>query len=646
MNKKDRGDSKTKTKRDKKTLGPVDNLEPYVREDWWKYLFNRYYLKTDGDVINDSGITRTEVDLFLKILNPNLEDRILDLCCGQGRHSIELARRGYVNVEGLDRSHYLIRRAKQQAKKENLDIKFREGDARRLPYSPDEFSLLMVLGNSFGYFETRENDLRVLKEAYRVLMHGGKLLVDVADGEYLRNHFKARSWEWIDKMHFVCRERELSQDERIISREIIVQTDKGVIVDQFYAERLYIAESLLELLAKAGFKNPVFHDDFSPDSKRNQDLGMMERRLIITAENPKLPTPKKIIKTKEVKNVAVVFGDPDKPDTLKPNHVFDEDDLDTINRLKSALSSLRGYNFTYLNKHDNLFEDLKRLRGSIDFVLNLCDEGFRNDARQELHIPSMLEILGIAYTGANPQCLAHCYDKSLVRGIAREMGIPVAEGFLIKPDDMSIEIPDGKFPVIVKPNFGDSSFGITQDCVVSDMEHLLDAISKIRAKFGYDKPLLIEEFLEGKDLTLGIMGSIFQREHKILPITEEDYSELPEGLPRICGYEAKWLPASPYYAGIKTRPAELSEELKNIIINHSLALFERLECRDYARFDWRLNSEGNPRLLEVNPNPGWCWDGHLAKASAFAGMNYSHMFELILRVAEQRFIERNGKDSF
>jgi D-alanine-D-alanine ligase len=73
-----------------------------------------------------------------------------------------------------------------------------------------------------------------------------------------------------------------------------------------------------------------------------------------------------------------------------------------------------------------------------------------------------------------------------------------------------------------------------------------------------------------------------------------------------------------------------------------LKLFERLECRDYCRFDWRLDSEGIPKLLEVNPNPGWCWDGHLAKMAAIDGMSYDNMLRTILEAAEKRLKTRNG----
>ena len=112
-----------------KSLGPVGNLEEHVQPDWWRLIFNSLYLKTDGDVVDDPQVTVKEVDTFLKILNVSAEDKILDLCCGQGPDSLELAKRGFANVEGLDRSRYLIQKAKAQNKKEGLNVKFREGDA-------------------------------------------------------------------------------------------------------------------------------------------------------------------------------------------------------------------------------------------------------------------------------------------------------------------------------------------------------------------------------------------------------------------------------------------------------------------------------------------------------------------------------------
>lgn len=147
--------------RGSKPLGPVSNLEEHVRPDWWRQIFNSIYLKTDADLVDDHDITRREVQCFSEILRLSPDDKILDLCCGHGRHSLELAKRGFKDVEGLDRSHYLIQKAKAQAKKEGLSLRFREGDARRLHYPPDTFDAVMLLGNSFGYFETVQDDLMV-----------------------------------------------------------------------------------------------------------------------------------------------------------------------------------------------------------------------------------------------------------------------------------------------------------------------------------------------------------------------------------------------------------------------------------------------------------------------------------------------------
>jgi len=409
-------------------------------------------------------------------------------------------------------------------------------------------------------------------------------------------------------------------------------------LDQFYAERIYNQDSLAELIKKVGFNDISFHGEIFSDSQRNQDLGMMERRIIITTVARKEWTPIKTRKSVALRDVVVVLGDPTKFDILKPSGVFDDDDIYTIDQLKGALRELEqngNYRFAYLNSHDTLIQNLVNLRdkGKIDFVLNLCDEGYFNNARNELHIPALLEILKIPYTGAGPQCLAHCYDKSLVRGIAKEIEIPVPKAFFIKPEDTIFEL-QFDFPVIVKPNFGDSSFGITKNSVAHNFDELTNAISEMREKFGYDKPILVEELLMGKDLTIGIIGNP-PESYTILPITEEDYSSLPKELPKICGYEAKWLPDSPYW-DIKSIRAELPEATEKMIVECSLKLFERLECRDYCRFDWRLDSDGNPKLLEVNPNPGWCWDGHLAKMSKYAGINYAEMLKMILQTAEQR----------
>lgn len=125
------------------------------------------------------------------------------------------------------------------------------------------------MDNSFGYFEKISEDLRVLHEVKRVLRPWGKVLIDVTNGEYVKQNYQKRSWEWVDKKMFVCRERTLSLDgQRLITREVIVDIRKGLVSDRFYAVRLYNRETLKRLLEEAGFSDITFHGELSPDSKR------------------------------------------------------------------------------------------------------------------------------------------------------------------------------------------------------------------------------------------------------------------------------------------------------------------------------------------------------------------------------------------
>ncbi len=258
-----------------RTLGPVSDLERHLPEDWWRTLFNSVYLKTDGDVVENDANTVREIDLLIRVVGLETNDRILDLCCGQGRHCLELARRGFRNVIGVDRSRYLIRLARRRAKQQELKVSFHEGDARKFRLKESDFHCVAMMGNSFGYFDREEDDLAVLRAVIRALGPGGGVIaLDIASGEWMRQNFVPRSWEWVDQNQFVCRERSLSADAtRLISREVVVHAERGVIVDQFYAERLYTRESIMDLLEQAGFTRIREHDLLEADSDRNQDLG-------------------------------------------------------------------------------------------------------------------------------------------------------------------------------------------------------------------------------------------------------------------------------------------------------------------------------------------------------------------------------------
>lgn len=341
-------------------------------------------------------------------------------------------------------------------------------------------------------------------------------------------------------------------------------------------------------------------------------------------------------KSRSVKKIVVLFGDPRLFDPVAPGGVWDADDIETIDKLKQALAELEGYEFSYLDNHKTFIDDLRAIKDKTDLVFNLCDEGYYNDPRKEMHVAALLEILGLPYTGATPQSMAIRLDKAIVKGIARWLGVPTAQGMLIDVGQGVRDLPEGlNFPVLVKPNNTDAGQGISRKSVCHNLTDIKMVVAELRQGLCKEMPILVEEFLPGKDLTTGVIGNPGFESLLSLPIAEEDYSMLSPELPRICGWEAKWDPSSPYWQ-TRSIHADLPKDVETTIVEGTKKMFKYTECRDYARFDWRLNAKGEPRLLDVNCNPGWCWDGHMAKLSSMVGISYPKMLERILAVAFER----------
>jgi D-alanine-D-alanine ligase len=454
--------------------------------------------------------------------------------------------------------------------------------------------------------------------------------MDLTDGDWMRGHFEARSWEWIDQNHLVCRERALAGDgERLISREVVVHAERGVVADQFYAERLYSRERIEQLLQSVGFADLRFHAFLGAESPRNQDLGMMAQRMFLTSEAPR--KVERAARQVPFPEVTVLLGDPRLPDQVKRNGRFNSEDLETVERLKGALAEIPAYRFRYLDNHASLLADLRAKRPQ--FVLNLCDVGYDNDAFMELHVPALLEMLDIPYSGAGPACLGLCYDKALVRAVAASLDVPVPLETYFSSDDLAATVPS-VFPALIKPNYGDGSIGITRDAVVETWEQAINQLGRLREEMP-GRPILIQEFLTGAEYSVGIVGNPGLA-MRALPVLEVDYSGLDRDLPRLLSYESKWVPESPYWDQIRYREAPLDDDTRRKLVDHSTILFERLGCRDYARFDFRADAEGEIKLLEVNPNPGWSWDAKLNMMATAAGLRYSELLRLILEAAQER----------
>jgi D-alanine-D-alanine ligase len=265
-------------------------------------------------------------------------------------------------------------------------------------------------------------------------------------------------------------------------------------------------------------------------------------------------------------------------------------------------------------------------------VVNFCDTGWRNVAAQELHVPALLEMQGVPYSGAPPACMVLCYDKQIVRLLAQAQSVPVPREVYVAADGPP-DLPADLYPALIKPNQADGSIGIRQDAVVRSPAEAAAYVAWLRDELP-GRALLVQEYLPGPEYGIGLIGN--PGELVVLPPLEVDFTRLPAGLNPILSFESKVLPDSPYWTEIKFKRAAANPKVIEQIDGHARRLFARLGCRDYARFDFRCAADGRPRLMEVNPNPAWANDGKLAFMAGFAGIAYPEMLKMILEAALRR----------
>jgi SAM-dependent methyltransferase len=201
----------------------------------------------------------TEVDQILKLANIPPKAHIMDLCCGVGRHSLELARRGF-KVTAVDRTREYLHQAGEQAKKERLNIEFICEDMRDF-CRPDTFNAAINLFTSFGFFDNPTEDRMVIDNVYRSLKPGGVLVVDMMGKEVLARVFRERDWHETDDGIFWLEERKVVNDwSRIESRWIMFKDDRRY--EGRINVRLYSASELSALLGDCGFARVSVYGGF------------------------------------------------------------------------------------------------------------------------------------------------------------------------------------------------------------------------------------------------------------------------------------------------------------------------------------------------------------------------------------------------
>ena len=223
---------------------------------WWKDFFNEHYIKTYAHI--ETG-TSKEVQGILKFLDLKPKAKLLDLCCGYGRHCIELSQKGF-RITGYDLSRFFIERACKSAQALGLKIDFVEGDMRKIPFE-EEFDACINMFTSFGFFEREEDDSKVLRGVNKALKPGGKFLLDTINREYLIRNFQAR--RWVKRGDFVMLEEsffDLFSNRIETTRTLIFEDNKRR--EYSISLRTYTLSEMIDLLNEANFTLEGVHGDF------------------------------------------------------------------------------------------------------------------------------------------------------------------------------------------------------------------------------------------------------------------------------------------------------------------------------------------------------------------------------------------------
>lgn len=342
-------------------------------------------------------------------------------------------------------------------------------------------------------------------------------------------------------------------------------------------------------------------------------------------------------------NVALTFNA--KPEDDQPpenavrqyNDVFAEwDNYHTIHAVRDALAEY--HNVTLIEADENAFEKLRTLRP--DIVFNIA-EG-KNGISREAQIPAMLDMLGIPYTGSDPLTLASCLDKCRTKEVLLYNGIPtprfisVASIQEFRDSFMGLSAID--YPVIIKPSGEGSSKGIFNSSLTMNNDEAEKLI--VQMLDNYRQPVIIEEFLSGREFTVAIIGN--GQDAEVLPVVEINFDSLPGDLAPIYSYEAKWVADNrDHPLEIFSCPASLSSELAEDIRNTTLKAYNALRCRDWSRIDIRLDAEGKANIIEINPLPGILPDPEdnscFPKSARTAGLTYNEMIMSVLDAAVRRY---------
>lgn len=269
-----------------------------------------------------------------------------------------------------------------------------------------------------------------------------------------------------------------------------------------------------------------------------------------------------------------------------------------------------------------------------DLLFNLC-ESMDGDPTNEPTFAGLLDLFRIPYTGADLLALATCLYKHRTKDVLIANGVSTPPYRMLETaadlEDPALDALD--YPWFVKLAHEDASLGITEANVCENAAALRKRSRELMAE--HRQAVLAERYIEGREINVTLFG--YRDTVEVLPLHEIDFAAMPADRPRIVSYAAKWDESHVDYVGTKPVPLRnatpaLVAEIERV----SRGAWRAVGLRDYGRVDLRVDADGVPWVIDVNPNPDISPDAGVPRAAAMAGMTYPQMVDRIAQLALQR----------
>jgi len=319
-----------------------------------------------------------------------------------------------------------------------------------------------------------------------------------------------------------------------------------------------------------------------------------------------------------VLKIGIVYNQPELDDRKDRSGV-----LEAVKDISTAIEKLGFSKVPIPIKDGKGFSQLIEAARDVDCIFNLFED-FAGDSKGEAWMAGLLEMLGIPYTGSDPEALILSLNKVRTKEILNANTIPTPSYIVIEsPPKGSIPL---KYPLIIKPPAEDGSLGIEKDNVIYDKDSLHEKCKELLSLYPL---LLIEEFIEDREINAAILNG------EVIALGEVFFAAQPA----IISYSAKWDKHSPED---RATPTFYTNELKGMEDVTSLATraFHIMGLRDYGRVDIRIDKDSQPFVIDVNPNPDISGEAGYARSLKAAGILYNDFIQLLILNAIERLKKR------